>query len=155
MNIQPPLPDIGSGRIFHDGTVKEATWNHVAWLADYEILVTFADGTQLPVSDVNDQLDFVYLAPDSGSQMTNIMVLMRDGEADPVGIPDQPTISGAAFAAITPLYASVAAGDTHPDDLDYCRQLFGSQAAMLRTIQAEGSLDAAHKAVLKNIFKIT
>lgn len=152
--IKSPLPASGRGRIFHDGAVHEATWNHAAWLSDYEVLVTLADGRSLPVSDADERMGYIYLAPDSGTQMTNIMVLLAEGEADPVAIPDKQTVAGTAFPAMQPVYESVSAGNTDPDDLDFCRQIFTSPEAMLRTIQREGSLDAARRAILRDVFRL-
>ena len=113
----------GRGRFFYNGQVLHATWAKSGHLADYEWLVTFANGETAVISDSYEELGFVYLAPDSGDQMQFIMVPLNDNEPDPVNIPTQAQISAAAFAAMKPIMDSVAAGETDPADLNFCRQL--------------------------------
>lgn len=152
--FEPPLPSTGKGRIYYDGAVHDATWTRSRSLADYEVMVTLDDGRQFPVSDNDPRMGFVYRAPDSGSEMSDILVLLEDGEADPVGIPDRASLTASAFQAMAPVYASVVAQRTDPDDLDYARQLFTSPEAMLRTIQKTGSVDAARTSILKEFFNL-
>ncbi len=143
-----------SGRMFHGGKVKPFTVHEVNHAADYEFEVEMV-GVRYIVSDAYDNLGFVYRAPDSGTIMTNMMVPLDDGEPDPTCIQDPATLQSQAFDAMKPVFESVTAGNTDPDDLDFCRQLFNSQEAMLRTIQKEGSLEKAHKAIIRDVFRIT
>jgi hypothetical protein len=151
---QSPLPSTGKGRIYYDGAVHDATWTHSRSLADYEVLVTLDDGREFPVSDNDPRMGFIYMAPDSGSEMNNILVLLEDGEADPVGIPDRASLTASAYQAMAPVYASIAARRTDPDDLDYARQLFTSPEALLRMIQKTGSVDAARTRILNEVFNL-
>lgn len=151
--LHPPLPGTGSGRIMMNGLIRNAVWSTRTQIA-YEQEIVFEDGRSAIVSDREERLGFVYRAPDSGSTMTNIMVLLDDDEPDPVGIPDANEMRTASIAAVMPLYGRVAAGEIDSDDLDFCRQLFSSPEAMTRTIQRTGSLEAAYAHVLREIFGI-
>lgn len=144
----------GSGRIFTDGRCHDVSWDKVRWLSDHEVLVTLPDGRQMPVGEAEERLGFVYREPDSGSTMTCMMVFLEPGEADPAGIPTDAELTATAFGAMGPIFASVAAQQTDPDDIDFCRQLFCSSAAMLRMIQTEGSVEAARTAILRDVFRI-
>ncbi len=148
------LPASGNHRILHDGVVRDSAWSVERWLMPYERLVTLDDGTTFPVSDADDRLGFVYRAPDSGSRMSSMIVLLDDGEEVPADLPDQQTAIRTSYDAMRPLYESVAAGETDPDDLDYCRQIFSSPAAMMRTIARTGSMEAARRAILAELFQI-
>jgi len=143
-----------TGQMFHDGKVKSFTVHEPNHASDYEFEVEM-DGQHFIVSDSDERFGYIYRAPDSGYELTNIMVPLEDGENAPSGIPDAKTIQAKAFAALQPVFESVTQGNTDPTDLDFCRQLFNSQEAMLRTIQKEGTLNNAHKAILRDVFYIT
>lgn len=136
-----------------NGLIRRATWSTRPQV-EYEQEIVFEDGATAIVSDREDRMGFVYRAPDSGSTMTDIMVLLEDEEPDPVGIPDARTMAVGGIAAMMPLHRKVALGEIDPDDLDYCRQLFSSPEAMTRTIQRTGSVQAAYDHVLREIFRI-
>jgi hypothetical protein len=144
----------GAGRVFADGRCHDVAWEKIRSLPDHEVLVTFPDGRRMPVGEPEKRLGFVYREPDSGSTMTGMMVFLDPGEADPVGVPTDAELTATAFGAMGPIFASVAAQETDPDDIDFCRQIFCSSAAMLRTIQAEGSVEAARTAILRDVFRI-
>lgn len=153
-NLRSKMPANGQGRVYFNGAVHNATWSYPSWLSSYEVLVVLDNGRELQISDENEQLGYAYREPDSGMEMTNIMVILEPGEPDPVGIPTQAEVTQKAFDAMRPVFESVARQETDPDDLDYCRQLFNSQAALLRTIQRTGSLAGAHAAILKDVFRL-
>lgn len=153
-NLRSKMPEGRQGRVYFEGAVHNATWSCPAWLSDYEVMVILENGRQLQVSDENEDLGFIFREPDQGLEMTNIMVLLGPDEAEPVGIPDQSEIAKKAFEAMRPIFESVARQETHHDDLDYCRQLFTNQAALLRTIQKTGSLASAHAAILRDVFRL-
>ena len=144
------------GRVFYKGKVHAyITDASLLWVGNYEFAILLDNGREVILSDAYKTMGFVYRAPDSGSQMTNILVPLEDGEPDPVGIPDEAQLSQVCLQALEPLYQSVQRGDTDPDDLDFCRQLFSSPEAMLRTIQKEGSLAGAQAVILRNVFRIS
>ena len=153
-NGDDALPTDGASRIFHDGEVVEAAWSRPRWVTPYERLLTLADGRTLVVSDTDERLGFVYRGPDSGTRMTSIVVILGDDETVPDGVPDAQTAIRTSYDAMRPLYESVAAGETDPDDLDFCRQIFSSPAAMLRTISRTGSLEAARRTILFELFQV-
>ena len=144
------------GRVFYKGGVHTyVTDASPLWIGNYEFAILLDDGREVILSDAYETMGFVYRAPDSGSQMTNILVPLEDGEPDPVGIPDEKQLGQGCLQALEPLYQSIQRGDTDPDDLDFCRQIFSSPEAMLRTIQKEGSLAGAHAAILRDVFCIS
>ena len=144
-----------AGRVFFEDRVFSYTWEQAAWLSDYEVLICLDDGRKIQISDSDEKLGIVYLASDSGSELSNIMVPLKEGEPDPKGIPDEASTKKNVFTALQPIFESVNNDITDPDDLDFCRQIFNSPAAQLRAIQKEGSLLAARKAILRDIFQIT
>lgn len=153
MPFYNPLPGrTGSARFFVDDGVRNGTWRPEGW-ADGPV-IRLDDGRDLPVTDADEKLGFVYRAPDSGSEMTNIMVMLDDGEADPVGIPTRAELAASLMQTLMPVLTSVTAQQTDPDDLDYARQLFSSPACMLRSIQRHGTVETARTAMLRDVFRI-
>ena len=149
------LRQSGSGRVFYEDRVHEYTVDpSPVWISNYEFAITLGDGREIILSDAYETMGFVYRAPDSGTQMTNVLVPLNDEEPDPVGIPDRHTMVFALFDAMMPVFKSVQRGDTDPDDLDMARQVFSSPEAMLRTIQREGGLKKAQEAILRDVFGI-
>lgn len=153
MPFYNPLPGrTGSSRFFVDDGVQNGTWRPEAW-ADGPV-IRLDDGRDVPVTDADEKLGFVYRAPDSESEMTNIMVMLNADEPDPVGIPKKAELAASLMQSLMPVLTSIAAQQTDPDDLDYARQLFSTPACLLRWIQKHGSIDAARTAVLSEVFRI-
>lgn len=152
MQFNNPLPtSSGTGRFFVDDEVHERTWRPEGY-ADGPVVRL--DGRDLIVNEEERNLGFVYRSPDSGSEMTNVMVLLAHGEPDPVGIPSREELSASLGRALMPVLISVSAGRTDPDDLDYTRQLFSNPACLLRSVQKHGTVDAARTSILREIFRI-
>jgi hypothetical protein len=152
MQFNNPLPtNSGTGRFFIDGEVHEGTWR-LERCADGPVIQL--DGRDLIVNEQEHNLGFIYRSPDSGSEMTNIMVLLEDGEPDPVGIPTREVLSASLGRALMQVLISVSAGRTDPDDLHYARQLFSNPACLLRSVQKHGTVDAARTSILREIFRI-
>lgn len=151
------LRNSGTGRVFYEGKVHSYTVDDSpVWEGHYEFALNLDDGRQVVLSDAYENMGFVYRAPDSGNKMTNILVPLEDGEPDPVGIPDKKQLMSQRFLYATkPLYLSIQRGDTDPSELIFCRQIFASPEALLRTIQKEGDLDKAREAILRDVFQIS
>ena len=155
-NLVAKLRQSEAGRVFYNGQVHRYTLSKSPeWAEGYEFALILDDGSEVIVSDAYETMGFVYRAPDSGDQMTNMLVPLDDGEPDPVGIPDEKDLSQTCFPALQPIFESVQQGNTDPDDLNFCRQLFSSPEALLRTIQKEGDIDKARTAILRDFFRIT
>lgn len=153
MPFYNPLPGrTGSARFFVDDGVRNGTWRPEGW-ADGPV-IRLDDGRDLPVTDADERLGFIYRTPDSGSEMTNIVVMLVADEPDPVGVPTRAELAASLMQSLMPVLASVTAQQTDPDDLDYARQLLSTPACLLRWIQKHGSIDAARTAVLREVFHI-
>lgn len=144
----------GRGFLLHEGRVHSYVVERPAWIVDYEMLLRLDDGREIIVSDSYEQLGFVYREPDSGSEMRNIVVPLADGEMPPPGLPDASSARNGVFTALGPIYASVAARRTDPDDLDFARQIFSSPEAMMRSIERHGSMDAARISIMREVLRI-
>jgi hypothetical protein len=144
----------GRGFVLHEGQVHSYVVEQPGWLVDYEMVLRLDDGREVIVSDSYDDLGFVYRAPDSGREMTNIVVPLAEGETPPPGLPDASSARNGAFTALAPIFASVSACRTDADDLDFARQLFSSPEAMMRSIERHGSVDAARIGIMRDVLRI-
>lgn len=144
----------GSGHIFMDGNVHSVTWAPLS-PGDYITKVTFADGSHIEVTDYEERFDFIYSPSDDGQTFYHAFVLLEPDETDPVGVPTATELRATAQADMAPIITQVIAGEIDADDMVFCRNLFTIPECLLRRFQKHGSVSAARRDILKDLWSLS
>ncbi len=136
--------------MFKDGVVHAVTWATDRY--GYTT-VTLPSGAEFDSSDYEDRLDFLYSPSDDGHILYNTCVLLSPTET-PIAMPTEAELKADLQQALMPVFSSVVAGETDPDDLTFARNLFSLPACLYRAVVWHGSVDAARAAIIKDVFQL-
>lgn len=156
MDIQPVIDAPGKGRIFYQGGVYNATWNRSSQIS-YRLVFEIDDNgfyDRFTITDKDERLGILYAADDSNYTLHNCLVILGDDEPDPTNIPTKDDLKINLMTSMLPIVRSFSEGNTCAEDMQFCREIFSTPEAMLRTIQKKGSLEDAQKHILEEIFLI-
>lgn len=147
------ITNFGSGRALINGDFRNITWKPNPH-CDYHIDVTDDQGNTYTVSDYDDRCDVMYISSDDGHIFYNNIVVLNPGEADG-DVPDQTKLNDALATNAAPIMESVVRQETDPDDLIFAMNILRSPIWMYRWVEKHKTIEAAARAVRKQVFRVS